>query len=232
MNQIYVQNRKNTLIIGKIYQSNNYGNFVVTKYNNYNNVEIEFLATGYKAMVASGNIRLGTIKDKLRPSVFGVGYLGVGVHISHIKIKPTMQYIAWQGMLRRCYDSKYQAKKPTYKDCSVVKEWHNFQNFAEWYEKNYPTDSKQYQLDKDKLIKGNKVYNPDACCFLTPVENTTVSQARDFTLISPDGVVHKGFNVSAFAREHGLHGGHLASVLTGKLPHHKKWTTPVRQSLT
>ncbi len=70
-------------------------------------------------------------------------------------------------MLERCYDDKYQERKPTYKECEVCTEWHDFQNFSEWYNDNYyeiPNES--MALDKDILFKGNKIYSPETCVFV------------------------------------------------------------------
>ena len=40
----------------------------------------------------------------------------------------------------------------------------NFQNFAEWYEENkYEVHGEKIHLDKDILIKGNKIYSPETC---------------------------------------------------------------------
>jgi hypothetical protein len=56
---------------------------------------------------------------------------------------------------------------PTYKDCSVCDEWLNFQNFAAWYDKNYyEVTGERMDLDKDILVKGNKIYSPDTCAFV------------------------------------------------------------------
>ena len=70
-------------------------------------------------------------------------------------------------MLARCYDPKYTQKHPTYKQCEVCEEWHNFQNFAQWFENNYYEIDKQVMnLDKDILIKENKIYSPETCVFV------------------------------------------------------------------
>lgn len=66
-------------------------------------------------------------------------------------------------MLQRCYDPKLHLRHPTYKECNVIEEWHNFQNFASWFEKNYIDG---YQIDKDLLVEGNKIYSPETCCFV------------------------------------------------------------------
>ena len=97
-------------------------------------------------------------------TVYNVGYLGIG------KYKPTKDgvmlrlYQVWRDMIGRCYGSYILNKRKTYIDCYVCDEWHNFQNFAEWWEKNYyEIPNEKMCLDKDILFKGNKVYSPETC---------------------------------------------------------------------
>lgn len=78
-------------------------------------------------------------------------------------------YRAWGNMLKRCYSTKYQDKKPTYKDCSVSEWWLRFSNFKSWMECQ---DWEGKQLDKDLLFEGNKVYSVDTCVFVTPLVNS------------------------------------------------------------
>lgn len=80
-------------------------------------------------------------------------------------------------MLCRAYCKKYHKKRPTYENVIVCSEWLNFQNFAEWYYKQpffnaKDYNGKPYQLDKDILFKGNKVYSPETCCFVPPEINS------------------------------------------------------------
>ena len=77
-------------------------------------------------------------------------------------------YRTWKGMLERCYSTKYQDKYPTYKGCTVSKEWLTFSVFKNWMEKQDFVDK---QLDKDLLIEGNKVYSPETCVFVTKAAN-------------------------------------------------------------
>lgn len=77
-------------------------------------------------------------------------------------------YQAWKNMLQRCYSAKLQDKYPTYKGCTVSKEWHTFSNFKAWMEAQ---DFEGLQLDKDLLFKGNKVYSAEKCVFVTQTVN-------------------------------------------------------------
>lgn len=77
-----------------------------------------------------------------------------------------MQYKYWQGMLDRCYNEK-RKNTPTYIDCTVCDEWLIFSNFCDWYEDNfYLVEGHKMDLDKDLLVKKNKIYSPQTCCFL------------------------------------------------------------------
>ena len=77
-------------------------------------------------------------------------------------------------MLARNYDPYTQSKQPAYIGCSVCEEWLCFQNFAEFYI-NHPSYGLGYNLDKDLLVKGNKVYSPETCTMLPPDLNVVIS---------------------------------------------------------
>lgn len=109
----------------------------------------------------------GNVRNVYDKTVFGVGYLGEGKYKTMINKQSTPQYIAWRDMLGRCYDLKLHEKNSTYIGYTVSEEWHNFQNFAKWYDENYyNVEGFIINLDKDILIKGNKIYSPDTCIFV------------------------------------------------------------------
>ncbi len=115
-------------------------------------------------------IKDGRVRNPFHPSVCGIGYLGIGRHkpIDENK-KLTKIYTVWNGMFQRCYNENIRYKFSTYKGCTVDKSWHNFQNFADWYENNHKSHMKGWHIDKDILKKGNKIYSPETCCFI-PIE--------------------------------------------------------------
>ena len=70
-------------------------------------------------------------------------------------------------MLQRCYDEKAHKRQQSYIDCIVCEEWHNLSNFNRWYLENYyKIDGQRMELDKDILVKGNRIYSPDTCVFV------------------------------------------------------------------
>ena len=123
----------------------------------------------YTTEVWYSSLKKGQVKYAYCPSVLGVGYFGVGEYKAKENGKVTKAYATWEHMLQRCYDKKYQSKRPTYKECSVVTEWHNFQVFAEWFGKHYVDG---WQLDKDLLVPSNKTYSPETCIFIPPRLNS------------------------------------------------------------
>ena len=86
--------------------------------------------------------------------------------------KFTRVYTTWHNMMVRCYDKKFHEKRSTYKNCKVSDEWLNFQNFAKWFNDNYyEVEGEKMCLDKDILIKHNKVYSPETCVFVPQAIN-------------------------------------------------------------
>ena len=149
--------------LGKIYSSNQYGSFIITDYEGCERVTIKFLNTQYETVSSLNNIRIGNVRDKLAPSVFG-GVVGDEVIKSGGKY--IKEYYLWRSMLRRCYDEKYTDKNSTYKDCHVSEDWRYLSNFKEWCNNQIGFGNQGWQLDKDILVKGNKIYSEDTCCFV------------------------------------------------------------------
>lgn len=119
-------------------------------------------------------------------TVLNIGQLGYGKYNPQNYPKP---YTTWKNMLKRCYDEKFHIKQPTYKNCTVAKKWHNFQNFAKWFEENYVEG---WQLDKDILFKGNKIYSSKTCCFVPKEVNVLFTKSRKSRGVLLIGVRSKG----------------------------------------
>ena len=83
------------------------------------------------------------------------------------------QYDLWKTVLKRCFCQKFKLAHPTYKDVTCCDEWLSFANFLEWVNKEVGYKGKPFgfDLDKDIIIKGNKVYCPEACAFVPKAIN-------------------------------------------------------------
>ena len=151
--------------IGKVCKSKSSGDFKILKYDDARNVEIRFLNTGFEAVVELGSIKIGKVKDPYSPSVYGVGIVGTK-YLASVKGVITKEYVLWQSMLQRCYSDTYKKKRPTYEGCEVSENFKYYEYFYEWCHKQIGFDNKDWQLDKDLLIKGNKVYSESTCVFI------------------------------------------------------------------
>ena len=155
--------------VGKVYKSKSSGDFKIVKYNDSKDVEMQFLKTGYETSATLGNIRNGEVKDPYVASVFGVGVLGTK-YPSTINGRNTKEYDLWYSMLRRCYSDNSKKKHPTYEGCEASENFKSYEYFYEWCNKqigfNNDGNGNPFHLDKDLLVKGNKVYSEDSCVFL------------------------------------------------------------------
>lgn len=135
---------------------------VIIRYENACKVQVKFENGEGLVSTTFKNCQNGTVRNPYHRSLVNIGFLGVGEYSSSVKGKETAPYTKWKSMLQRCYNGK----NPTYEDCTVCEEWHCFQNFAKWYNTNAINSSVKYDLDKDILVKGNKVYSPETCCLV------------------------------------------------------------------
>ena len=209
---------------GDFFSTLNYGDLCIIDIKNKSNVLVRFIDTGYEVSAKASSILNGTVKDRLMPKIQGAGFVGVGDYKTSISGRQTVHYSKWHSMLQRCYSHKYHARNPTYKDCTVCDEWHNFQNFARWYDKN-SNGIDCAELDKDILIKGNKTYGPETCLIVTKSENLKArGQEKPISLKRKiDGSVVSFCSISEAARVLGLDKGHTAKVVRGERMSHKGW---------
>ena len=151
--------------VGKVCKSKLSGDFKILKYNDTANVEIQFLNTGFKMVARLGNIRSGNVKDRYLPSVHGIGIIGTKYPVSEGG-KDTKEYTLWNNMLNRCYNDTYKNKNQTYTGCEASENFKSYEYFYEWCHKQVGFGNEDWHLDKDLLIKGNKVYSESTCVFI------------------------------------------------------------------
>ena len=143
----------------------------IIEYNSATDILIEFdgeyngrLKTWYT------NFQNGTIKNLFAPSVYEMGIIGNEYPVS-INSKITKEYNAWYSMLKRCFDEKYKNKYPAYKYVTCCEDFLYYSKFYEWLH-NQPNFNKwiieeNWNVDKDILIKGNKIYSQETCCLVS-----------------------------------------------------------------
>ena len=152
------------------------------------NITVQFKTTGEIVKTSYGHFVRGNVKSHFTPTVFGIGITGLESTRDENDEKLD-SYVCWTNMLKRCYSAKYKEKQPTYKCCYVCNEWVYYPNFKKWYDKNYyEIENKTSQLDKDILIKGNKIYSPYNCVFVPNFINTLFTKRQNGRGELPIGV--------------------------------------------
>lgn len=170
----------------------------IIEYNNANNILVEF-KDKYKAIVSTSwqKFNSGSLKNPYYPSVCDVGITGnkYPTRINGIKEK---EYDVWRKMLQRCFDEETKHKQPAYKDVTCCEDWLLYENFYEWLhsQENFEKwkNEKGWTIDKDILIKGNKIYSPATCCLVPNDVNVLFTKRNSERGSLPIGVVYHKVN--------------------------------------
>ena len=162
--------------IGKVCKSLNSGDFKILKYNDSKGVGVQFLKTGFETSATLGNIRKGEVKDPYIPSVHGVGIVGTK-YAYKISGVLTKEYTLWCNMLKRCYSNNFKTKQPTYEGCEVSDKFKNYEYFYEWCHNQIGFGVRGFEMDKDLLVKGNKVYSENTCVFIPKEINSLLTKS-------------------------------------------------------
>lgn len=121
----------------------------------------------------------------------GVGIVG-NKYQSRINYEITREYALWSFILYRCYQDK---RALSYKDVIVCDEWLYYENFYEWlhsqenFDKWISSERKSWDIDKDILVKGNKIYSPETCCLVPKRVNELFIKRTDYRGNLPIGVI-------------------------------------------
>ena len=107
---------------------------------------------------------------------------GCGVNdLVGVVLTSTKEYKLWSSILRRSYSSVYHKNKPKYKDVSVSDSWLLFSNFYKDIKEipNYHKSIEEdWHLDKDILVKGNRIYSKETVCFVPNEINSLFIRAN------------------------------------------------------
>lgn len=163
----------------RLYQKgvNNEGDsMMIVEYNGYDDIVVEFQdENACRVHTQYANFVRGVVKNYKKPRHGYHGYMGVGKYTSeHLdengKRVIHSSYKIWSSMHRRA--ENYDGDHPSYEDVTVCEEWWDYQNFAEWYEKNYYEIEGDFLcLDKDIKDPFSRVYSPNTCILLPNVIN-------------------------------------------------------------
>lgn len=207
--------------IGSRYPTNNNGDIVVlNKSPRSDYYGVQFVDTGTVIETRGYQIKNGCVRDPYAKSVRGVAYTG------QIKTKGKYKqyYSVWHDMIERCYNPENK-RHNAYESVSVDPAWLSFETFYHDAKDVDGFDEHLFcqgslVLDKDikqRRVK-DKVYSKSTCTWVDKHTNNTIqdSQQKPFVAISPSGSVFHDFNISRFAKEHGLDRKHISAILHGR----------------
>lgn len=132
-----------------------------------------FDRTGYEVITNTYNLLNGEdFKDPYHPTKFGVGYCG-----TKYPCDGTRQYHLWNGMLHRCYGCDYTVANKTYHDVFVEDYLHSYENFYEFVT-GIEGFHLGYEMEKDLLVKNNKLYSRETICFVPKIINVAIQGGK------------------------------------------------------
>ena len=162
--------------------------YIIIEHIDSKKVKIKFLDEHcFCKITPTTSLKTGSIKNPYFKKKYNVGYIGDGVYKSTEKGISTRIYNCWDFMIERCYNEKRNVKNKNYTNVVVCEEWHNFQNYAEWYEKSY---IEGFELDKDLLQQDveNKIYSPETCIFIDCTVNLFLASGKGIRNKNPNDV--------------------------------------------
>lgn len=98
-------------------------------------------------------------------------------------------YNVWVSMIGRCYTTNTRPRDKSYIGCEVCQDWLTYSNFHNWFYAPNNGYVKGYNLDKDIISKGNKIYSPSTCCFIPQELNKIFTKRKSRRGEFPIGVI-------------------------------------------
>lgn len=141
--------------------------YTIIEYKNSRNVTIQFDDGTIVKNRRYDRINKGIAVSPYDKSINNICCIGEGKYKVWEDGKHTLEYGFYHNITTRCFNSNYKDIEKTYQDVTICEEWKNFQNFAKWVENNYyEVKNETMCIDKDILVKGNKIYSPETCIFV------------------------------------------------------------------
>ena len=104
------------------------------------------------------------------------------------------EYKLWNQVRSRCFSKSHQTKDVSYIGCSISDNFLNFTFFFNWCNNQIGFGNEGWELDKDILVKGNKIYSEDTCCFVPSELNKLLLSHRRGRGEHPIGVSYCKLN--------------------------------------
>lgn len=173
------------ILVGQDYQTNKHGLVRVLEIENSRRVLVKFHNTRSEKMVTTGNLRKGQVQDDTLAYHSSGAVMDLKGKVNGKRVK---EYALWLAMIQRCYSPAAHLKRPRYEGCEVSTYFKLYSNFAEWCDSQVGFNIQGFDLDKDLLVKGNKLYSENTCVFIPKEVNIALEKANKLRGDLPIGV--------------------------------------------
>lgn len=193
--------------IGDKFITNEGYEITIVEFRNSRSVDVRFECGFIATNRTADHVRNGRISYPYKRTKFGIGYIGSGEFKSKDGNKNTREYNVWSNMIERCYSNKNK----NYSKTTVCDEWHNFQNFAQWYNDNSKVG---FDLDKDlyQILLDDKIYSPQTCVFIPCELNSSLA-----------GIVKDSIGVTKYGKMYRTTDGSYHSTYADAVRHYVEY---------
>lgn len=174
---------------GEVFKTNNYGNVEVVEYLDSYHITVKFLNTSSVTITTASALKTGILKDPEIHDTHKYGIMDLPKSVGRGGNCDPL-YHKWNGMMQRCYNLKNKMNNPTYEVCTSSETFRYFSKFKSWYYSQIGCDQKDWHLDKDIIVKGNKIYAEDTCCIVPPEINCALTVNKRVRGAFPQGVIY------------------------------------------
>lgn len=150
--------------------------------------------------------------DKLVAGI-GINDGSISATVNGVRRK---EYELWKNMIQRVYLPFMLNRGPSYVGCSVSDTFKYYHKFYNWCQEQIGFNEKDFALDKDLLLKGNKVYSENICVFIPHELNSLILFNNARRGDCPVGVRNRNDRYIAECRVHGVK-KHIGSFDTPEL---------------
>ena len=110
--------------------------------------------------------------------IYGVGF-NDRKYKTRIEGKNVKEYSLWINVLYRCCSEIYKKNNKSYEGCRISENFKSYSFFYEWCQSQKGFLIEKWEIDKDVLLKGNKIYSEDTCVFIPPCLNLMLTKREN-----------------------------------------------------
>lgn len=175
--------------LGKVFKTNKCGDVEVIDMLDRGKLKVKFLNTGNIRVYDKASVTRQEMRDVEAFPVYTTGVQDIKGYL--VKGQPAPKdYSVWSAIRQRCYNKNCKDSFLAYEGCTMSEDFLVFSKFKEWYNSQIGCDQDGWHIDKDLLVKGNKVYSAETCVLLPNEINSAIVVHNRGNNNFPMGVIY------------------------------------------